>query len=222
MTPLQTKIPVTSSVATQAPVSSRNPLRKLYNWTVQWAETPYATPALGVVSFAESSFFPIPPDPLLMAICYARPQSWLRQALWCTFMSVCGGLLGYWLGWEFKPAAIWILQHVGVPDVEGKFAVVQAFYDKWGFFALIVKSLTPIPFKVFTIASGALHFNLGKFILGAALGRAFRFVLVAGLIRVCGERIRPIIEKRIEILGVLFLLAILAGFFALKFFSHLH
>lgn len=207
----------TTAVAAAAAPRPRNPLRSLYLWTVRWADTRWATPALAAVSFAESSFFPIPPDPLLMANCYARPRAWWQQAAWCTLASVLGGLLGYWLGYAFKPAAISLLRHVGVSDVEGKFAVVQGFYDRWGLLALIVKSLTPIPFKVFTIASGALHFDLLKFVVGATLGRALRFFLVAGLIRAFGERVRPWIERRIEVIILVFFVALIAGFVALKF-----
>jgi membrane protein YqaA with SNARE-associated domain len=207
---------LSTPVAADAP-QPRNPLRRLYLWTVRWADTRWATPALVAVSFAESSFFPIPPDPLLMANCYAHPRRWWQQAAWCTLASVLGGLLGYWLGYEFRPAAESILRAVGVSDVAGKFAVVQGFYDKWGFLALVVKSLTPIPFKVFTIASGALHFDILKFILGAALGRALRFFLVAGLIRAFGERVRPWVEERIEWIIVVFFLILVAGFVALKF-----
>ncbi len=207
----------TPSEAATPPARRPNLLRRLYQWTVRWADTRWATPALGAVSFAESSFFPIPPDPLLMANCYANPRRWWQQAAWCTLASVLGGLLGYWLGYAFRPAAVSLLGYVGVSDVEGKFAVVQGFYDKWGFLALIVKSLTPIPFKVFTIASGALHFDLGLFVLGATLGRALRFFLVAGLIRAFGERVRPWVEERIEWIIMIFFVVLVAGFVALKF-----
>ena len=110
-----------------------------------------------------------------------------------------------------------MLKAVGVSDVEGKFSIVQGFYDKWGFLALIVKSLTPIPFKVFTIASGALHFDLLKFVVGAALGRALRFFLVSGLIRAFGERVRPWVEERIEWIILVFFVVLIGGFVALKF-----
>jgi membrane protein YqaA with SNARE-associated domain len=106
---------------------------------------------------------------------------------------------------------------LGVSDPEAKFAMVQAFYDKWGFLALSAKSLTPIPFKIFTIASGVLHYNFGLFVAGATLGRSIRFFLVAGLIRAFGERVRPFIEKQLALVVTIFFVVIVLGFVALKF-----
>jgi membrane protein YqaA with SNARE-associated domain len=192
-------------------------IKRMYDWCMAQAHTPRAVTTMNVVSFAESSFFPIPPDPLLIALCYANPQKWWRYAVWCTVSSVLGGMLGYYLGIQFEPFVRKLLPMLGVTDPDVKFAMVQAFYDKWGFLALSAKSLTPIPFKIFTIASGVLHYNFGLFVAGAALGRSIRFFLVAGLIRAFGERVRPFIEKQLALVVTVFFLAIVLGFVALKF-----
>lgn len=192
-------------------------IQRLYDWCMAQAHTPRALATMNVVSFAESSFFPIPPDPLLMALCYAEPKKWWRFAAWCTVSSVLGGILGYYIGVAAEPLARSLLSMLGISNLDAKFAMVQAFYDKWGFLALSVKSLTPIPFKVFTIASGILHYNFGLFIAGATIGRSIRFFLVAGLIRAFGERIRPFIEKQLPLLVTIFFVLIILGFVALKF-----
>ncbi|NLY42291.1 MAG: DedA family protein [Desulfovibrionales bacterium] len=189
-------------------------LRRMYAWTMHWAETPYALPALVALSFAESSFFPIPPDVLLIAICFSTPQRWARLALWCTVASVTGGMLGYALGWGLWDA-------VGQPLVhfyhgESVIETVQIWYQEYGFLGVFIAAVTPIPYKVFTIASGMMHFDLGLFFLASCLGRGLRFFLVAGLIRLFGSRIRPFLEKNFELaVSALVVLAVL-GFAALK------
>ena len=209
------------SESTPAPVAAVVPkpglLKRLYDWCMAQAHTPRALTTMNAVSFAESSFFPIPPDPLLIALCYANPAKWWRYAAWCTLYSVLGGILGYYLGLQFEPFVRKLLPMLGVADPDAKFAMVQAFYDKWGFLALTAKSLTPIPFKIFTIASGVLHYNFAYFVAGAALGRAIRFFLVAGLIRAFGERVRPFIEKQLALVVTIFFVVIVLGFVALKF-----
>ncbi len=192
-------------------------MKRLYDWCMLQAHTRRGVMTMNIVSFAESSFFPIPPDPLLIALCYANPARWWRFALHCTLWSVLGGLLGYYLGVAFEPLVRKLLPYVGVKDVDAGIATVRFYYDKWGFLALTAKSLTPIPFKIFTIASGVLHFNLGLFIAGATLGRAIRFFLVAGLIRAFGERIRPFIERQLGLIIIVFFAVIVLGFVALKF-----
>ena len=202
-----------------APVArKRGWLQRMYDWCMAQAHTPRALATMNVVSFAESSFFPIPPDPLLIALCYAEPKKWWRFAAWCTVSSVLGGMLGYALGVYAEPLVHKLLPMLGISDPDAKFAMVQHFYDKWGFLALSAKSLTPIPFKVFTIASGVLHYNFALFIAGATLGRSIRFFLVAGLIRLFGERVRPFIEKQLAWLVLIFFVLIVLGFVALKYF----
>jgi membrane protein YqaA with SNARE-associated domain len=209
--------PESAPVAVPAATPKPGLIKRLYDWCMAQAHTPRAVTVMNVVSFAESSFFPIPPDPLLIALCYANPKKWWRYAVWCTLSSVLGGMLGYYLGVQFEPFVRKLLPMLGVSDPDAKFAMVQAFYNKWGFLALSAKSLTPIPFKIFTIASGVLHYNFGLFVAGATLGRSIRFFLVAGLIRAFGERVRPFIEKQLALVVVIFFVVIVLGFVALNF-----
>jgi membrane protein YqaA with SNARE-associated domain len=195
--------------------ATRNPIRKLYFWTLHWAATPHALPALVLLSFAESSFFPVPPDVLLIAMTFAAPRHWARYALWCSAASVAGGAVGYGIGW-----GLW--DTVGKPIVDfyhGQevMAKIQIWYDTWGFWGILVAAVTPIPYKVFTIASGWFHFDFAQFMLASAIGRPFRFLLVAGLIGAFGERVKPFLEEKLE--WALLALAALAvgGFVAIRY-----
>jgi len=195
--------------------ATRNPLRKLYYWVLHWAATPYALPALGVLSFAESSFFPVPPDVLLIALCFSTPARWFKLAAWCTAASVVGGLLGYFIGW-----GLW--ETVGQPIVrmyhgEAVVEMVRVWYETYGFFGVLVAAVTPIPYKVFTIASGMMSFDLGQFVLASVLGRGMRFFLVAGLIRLYGARIKPFMERHFELAASALVVLAILGFLAIKY-----
>lgn len=195
--------------------TSRNPLKRLYFWMLRWAKTKHATPALFGFSFAESSFFPIPPDVLLMALCFSEPRRWLRFAFWCSLASVLGGLLGYYIGF-----ALW--ETVGLSIVkfyhgEAVMERIQKTYSDNGFIGILIAAITPIPYKVFTIASGVFKFNLLEFTIASIVGRSFRFFAVAGLIRVLGERVRPFIEQKLEWFMMAFGILLVLGFVALKF-----
>jgi membrane protein YqaA with SNARE-associated domain len=195
--------------------ATKNPLRKLYFWTIHWADTKYAIPALAFLSFIESSFFPIPPDVLLMAICFSAPKKWFTAAFWCTIASVAGAVLGWYIGW-----GLW--EVIGQPIVkfyhgEAVMLHVKQLYDTYGFWGVLVAAITPIPFKVFTIASGVFQFNLPLMIFASIIGRGFRFFLVAGLIRLLGVRVRTFIETRLELMLILGTILGIGGFVALKF-----
>jgi membrane protein YqaA with SNARE-associated domain len=197
--------------------ATRSPLRKLYYWTLHWAATPYALPALVVLSFAESSFFPVPPDVLLIALCFCNPRRWFSLAAWCTAASVVGGLLGYFIGW-----GLW--GTVGLPIVqmyhgEAVVETVRAWYENYGFFGVLIAAVTPIPYKVFTIASGMMSFDLTQFVLASVLGRATRFFLVAGLIRLFGARIKPFMERHFELAASALVVLAILGFAAIKYFK---
>lgn len=197
---------------------TRNPLRKLYFWTLHWADTPYALPALFLLSFAESSFFPIPPDVLLIAMCFATPKKWLNFAFWCTVASVLGGMFGYYIGWGLWEGVG--QQIVRVYRGEAIMAKVDAWYDQWGFWGVLAAAVTPIPYKVFTIASGVFRFDLLQLVLASVLGRGFRFFAVAGLIRAFGPKVKPFLEKNFELaMLAMFALGVL-GFLAIKFVPH--
>ena len=195
--------------------ATRNPIKKIYFWTLHWADTPYALPMLVLLSFAESSFFPVPPDVLLMALCFSTPTKWFKLALWCTVASVLGGMLGYYIGWglyEGIGQRIVDFYH-GQPVIDK----VQVWYNEYGFFGILVAAVTPIPYKVFTIASGMLHFDFLQFTFASVIGRGFRFFLVAGLIRMFGKTIKPFLEKHFEWLMMAGLALVILGFVAIKF-----
>jgi len=197
--------------------ATRNPLRKLYFWTLHWAATRHAVPALVALAFAESSFFPVPPDVLLIAIVFSTPRRWKRLALWCSAASVLGGMLGYFIGWE-----LW--DTVGKPIVDAynaqdKMEQIRIWYAELGFLGVLLAAITPIPYKIFTITSGLFAFDFRQFLLASVIGRSFRFFLVAGLVGRYGERIRPFLEKRLEwALLALGVVAVL-GFLAIKLLS---
>jgi len=195
--------------------ATRNPIRKLYFWTLHWGTTKWAVPALLVLSFTESSFFPIPPDVLLIALCFAAPRRWFALALMCTVASVLGGALGYYIG-----AALWDSvgqQIVAFYHGEAVMQKIRHWYDVYGFVGVLVAAITPIPYKVFTIASGVFQFDFWQFMGASFVGRGFRFFLVAGLIGMLGEKVRPFIEDRLEILLIVLTVLGIGGFVLLKF-----
>lgn len=203
------------SEAMQKAAETRNPIRKLYYWTLHWASTRYAVPALFAISFIESSIFPIPPDVLLIAMCFSAPKHWLRYAGWCTLASVLGGMLGYYIGfglWEVAGKPIVDAYH-GEKVIEQ----IRGWYEEYGFLGILVAAITPIPYKIFTIASGLFQFNFVMFVLASLLGRGIRFFCVAGLIRAFGEKVKPFIEERLEVVLIAGTVVGVIGFLALKF-----
>ena len=193
-------------------------IRKLYDWTMRIAETRGATNALAAVSFMESSFFPIPPDVLLIPVTIARPMRWVRIALICTVASILGAFLGYAIGaFLFEAVAQPILDFYGKED---SFTSLTEWYDEWGGWAVLAAALTPFPYKVITIFSGAVGFNLVTFTLVSILGRAGRFFLVAWLCARYGAPVRLFIEKYLGILTILFMVLLVGGFYLVRQLSH--
>lgn len=190
-------------------------LRPLYDWTMRLAARPRASLALGAISFAESSFFPIPPDVLLIPMVIANRQKAWRLALVCTIASVLGALAGYVIGAAlFDLIAQPILSLYGYAEKFGEFA---ALYNDWGvWIVLLAGGLTPIPFKVITIASGATGLDLGTFLAFSLLARGTRFFTVAGLLYWFGGPIRDFIERRLALVFTLGLVALIGGFVLLK------
>lgn len=189
-------------------------LRRLYDWTLHLAETPRATYALGVVSFTESSFFPVPPDALMIPMIIARRHSAWRLAFICTVTSVLGAMFGYLIGaLFFDQVAKPILDFYGYGE---KFEHFAALYNHWGAWILIIVSLTPLPFKVAAIASGATGLGFPIFILGSIVARGIRFYTVAALLYWFGPSVRDFIEKRLILVFSVGVIAVVAGFAALK------
>lgn len=193
--------------------------RRLYDWVLSFAHSKHATTSLFAISFAESSFFPIPPDVLLAPLCLGQR----RKAIWFAFIttvaSVLGAVLGYWIGygaWEAlrEPMYNW------VPGFsEEKFATVERWYEAWGIWILFAAAFTPIPFKVFTIAGGVFHQPLIPFIFVSFVGRAMRFFLVAGLFYWIGPKATPFIDKYFNWLCIAFVILLIGGFMAIRLFS---
>ena len=187
-------------------------VRRLYDWILHWADTPYGLQALAILALAESSFFPIPPDPLLIALCLGATGRALRFAAVTTIASVAGGLLGYAIG-----AAVWgsvsgfFFEYVPGVTPEA-FATVQGYYDRWDFWAVFLAGLTPLPYKVFTISAGVFAINFPVFVLASVLSRGLRFFLVAGLIYRYGESISSFIDRYFTILTWVFGLLLVLGF----------
>ena len=190
--------------------ATRNPLRKLYYWTLHWADTRYALPALVILSFAESSFFPIPPDILLMAMCFARPQKWLLYSAWCTAASVAGGVLGWYLGWGFWELTKGFFFDIVPGFTPEVFDKVQHLYQDNAFLAILTAAFTPIPYKVFTVAAGVCAVSIPTLIMASLLGRGGRFFLVGGIIRFFGPKAKPFLEKNFEWATVLLLVLFVA------------
>ena len=190
-------------------------LRRLYDWTMSLARTPHAERALAGVSFAESSFFPIPPDILLIPMVLAKRLYWLRYAFVCTVSSVLGALLGYAIGaLLFEAVGRPILAFYGAQD---KFAQLAEWYNRWGGWGVLFAAVTPFPYKVLTIFSGATGLNFAVFVAVSIIGRGLRFFVVAGLLYRYGEPIRDFIEARLGLLFTLFMLLLVGGFVAVRY-----
>jgi membrane protein YqaA with SNARE-associated domain len=190
-------------------------LRRLYRWTLDQAESPGAPWALGFVSFAESSFFPIPPDAMLIPMCLAKPSRALWYATICTVTSVLGGLLGYAIGHL-------LYDTVGLKLIElyGYGAQAENFrhaYAEWGHWVILLKGLTPIPYKIVTITSGFAAYDLFWFTVLSIVTRGARFYAVALLLYFWGDWAREFIERRLELLTTIFAVMLVGGFAAVYF-----
>jgi membrane protein YqaA with SNARE-associated domain len=211
--------PVEDSVAASAPPQKDNIVRRLYRWVLHWADTPYGTPALAIISFAESSFFPIPPDVLQVALSVSRPNRAFYYAAVSAIASVAGGVAGWYIGhWCWAGMSEIFFNYV--PGfTEETFAKVQAKYDQNAFLAIFGAAFTPIPFKVFTIAAGVFNISLGTLIWASLMGRSLRFFSVATAIYFFGEQAKALLEKYFEIITFAMFAMIIAGFLAIKALS---
>ena len=190
-------------------------MRRLYDWVLRLAGHPRAIPAMGVIAFAESSFFPIPPDVMLVPMVLANRAKAFIIALVCTVSSVLGGMLGYAIGYYFfETLGEWVVRTYGL---QASLAAFRAGFEQYGVWIILIKGLTPIPYKLVTIASGAAHFDLFTFVWASIVTRGLRFFLVAALLWKFGEPIRTFVEKRLTLLTWLFLIALIGGFVAFRY-----
>lgn len=204
--------------STKAPANSPSLWRihrRVYDWTLSWSETPHATVALFLLAFAESSIFPVPPDVLLIAMVLASRTRWVRLALVCTVGSVLGGIAGYAIGmFLMETVGAWVIRFY---HAEKLFEQVRGLYMKYDYWIVFSAAFTPIPYKVFTIASGAFDMNLLGFTLVSFVGRGARFFLVAGLLYLFGAPIKRLIDKYFDLLAILFVVLLVGGFVIIKY-----
>jgi membrane protein YqaA with SNARE-associated domain len=194
--------------------------RRIYEWTIHWAQTPRASQALALIAFAESSFFPVPPDVLLIAMCLARPKRSFLYAALGAFFSVLGGMLGYLIGYALWGAAAPFFFHYIPGFSEGAFNTVASLYQENAFWTVFTAGFTPIPYKVFTITGGVCKISFATLVAASALGRSGRFFLVGGLIYFFGEPVRVFIEKYLGWLTIAFAILLIGGFVLIKRFLH--
>jgi membrane protein YqaA with SNARE-associated domain len=190
-------------------------LRRLYDRILALAASPRAEWWLAIVAFAESSFFPVPPDALLIPMVLARPRYAWRFAAICTVASVVGGALGYLIGYAvFDQLALPVLNFYGYGD---RFASFQALYAQYGLWVILIKGLTPIPYKIVTIASGAAKFDFAVFMAASLVTRGARFFLLAALLRAFGAPVKEFIERRLTLVTSAVAAGIVGGFLLLRF-----
>jgi len=200
-------------------------LRKLYDWVLHWAETPYGAIALFLLAFAESSFFPIPPDALLIALVLGARTKAFKFASACTIASVTGALAGYAIGhflwWsspsEFSGIANFFFNNV--PSfTQQSFFEIQKMYSKYDFWIVFTAGFTPIPYKLITISSGAFDINLPMFVIASVISRGARFFLVSLLIWKFGPQIKTFIDKYFNWLAIAFTILLVGGFIVIDYF----
>ncbi len=196
-------------------VDNRGMLRRLYDICMEWLETPYGMYVLFAIAFVESSFFPLPPDVFLIALCISVPRRSFRYAAICAVGSVLGGGFGYGLG-------LWAMESVGQPIVQwyglnDKYDQVQYLYQQYDALAIFAAGFTPLPYKLFTITAGAFHIDFGKFMVVSLLARSARFFLVATFIYYFGGAVKTYIDKYFNILSIVFMILLIGGFVAIKY-----
>lgn len=190
-------------------------LRSLYDWTISFASGRYALLALVAVSFAESSFFPIPPDVLLVPMALAQRERAFQLAAWCAAASVVGGIAGYAIGaLLYDTVGLWLIQLYGYGEKVDAFRRAYAEYGAW---IILLKGLTPIPYKLVTIASGFAGYDFFMFVLLSIITRGARFFLEAWLLAAYGETVRSFIERRLELVATVSAVAIVFGFVLVKY-----
>ena len=189
-------------------------VRRLYDWVLHWAETPYGVPALFLLAVAESSFFPVPPDVLLIALSLSLRKRAFYYAAVCTVGSVVGGAIGFFIGMKFWSVGQGILFHYVSKET---FDMVKTYFRDYEAWAIAIAGFTPIPYKVFTISAGFFQVDFSVFMVVSFLSRGARFFLVGGLIYLFGKHIRNFIERYFNLLTYGFAVILIGGFIALRF-----
>ena len=187
-------------------------IRRLYDWVLHWAHTPYGLPALFLLAFAESSFFPLPPDILLLALCLSLPARSYRFALLTTIGSVVGGMVGYLIGYTLWGATSEFF-YLYVPGFSSSgFNQIQQWFSSYDFFVIFAAGFTPIPYKIFTIGAGVFEINFPLFVLTSVISRGLRFFILAWLVHRFGEKVKAGIDKYFNLLTLAFMILLLGGF----------
>ena len=203
----------------EAPRSKYHPgaiLRNLYQWVIHWSRTPHAKTALVLIAFAEASFFPIPPDVLLIAMGVSAPHGAIGFAGLCLVGSVLGGMVGYAIGlglWSMVSG--WFFAYIPgfTPEV---FQKVSILYSDNAFWAVFAAGFSPIPYKVFTIAAGATQISFTTFVVASILSRGLRFFLIGGALKIFGPSVKEILEKYFDLFSIVFLILLIGGFVVVK------
>lgn len=192
--------------------AERSLIRRLYDWCLSAAYKPHAMWTMSAVAFAESSFFPVPPDFMLIPMALARPDRAYVMAVWCTAASVTGGLLGYAIGaLLYDSVGAWLIQLYGYGD---KVDAFRAAYAQWGALIILLKGLTPIPYKIVTITSGFAGYNIGLFVLFSVISRGTRFFVLAFLLHRYGDRARHVVEKQLGLWATALAAVVVIGILA--------
>jgi len=201
-----------------------NILRKLYDWVLTWADKPSGGKILGMISAAEASFFPIPPDILLIPLALGNRKKALLYGAICSFFSVIGAIIGYSIGkwlWYSQPNVFSEFAEFFFLNIPGfsheSFERIKILYEQYNFLIIFTAGFTPIPFKLFTVSAGAFNINLVLFFIASTVSRSARFFLIAFLIKYFGEPVKFFIDKYFNILAVLFTLFLILGFILVKF-----
>ena len=192
-----------------------NIIRRLYDWVLHWAETPYGSLALILLAFSESSFFPVPPDILLIALAISIPRRAFFYAFIATVSSVIGGMLGYYIGIGLMEAIGWKIIHFY--HAEELFQQLFETFNRYNFWAVLTAAITPIPYKVFTISAGAARTDFTVFLIASVIGRSIRFFTVGTLIYFFGEKIKHFIDKYFNLLSIVFVILLIGGFVIIKY-----
>ena len=191
-------------------------LRKTYDWVMHWAKTPYGGPALFALAFAESSFFPIPPDVLLIALALSMPSKAFYFAAICSVASIMGGIAGYGIGWGLWEAAQGFFFNYVPGFSHHVFDKIKGNYELYNFWVVFTAGFTPIPYKVITISAGVFKINFPVFVLASAISRSARFFLLGWLIYKFGAPVKKFIDRYLNILSIVFTILLIGGFILIK------